>query len=127
MAAWSCHVAGLDVSMKETHICVVDRDGGGVLETTTAALPEAIAAALGPFLWQRLSRSSAIRIYLAITDPEDKRSRALIGRSLPATQHQNVKKSLHHRKKYNLCRRHPPRKPCVCVLSVRVISPGLAG
>jgi transposase len=38
--------AGLDVSMKETHICVVDREGGIVLETSTATLPEAIAAAL---------------------------------------------------------------------------------
>lgn len=38
--------AGLDVSMKETHICVVDREGGIVLETSTSTLPEAIAAAL---------------------------------------------------------------------------------
>jgi transposase len=38
--------AGLDVSMKETHICVVDREGGIVLETSTATLTEAIAAAL---------------------------------------------------------------------------------
>jgi transposase len=40
------YFAGLDVSMKETHICVVDGDGGVVLETRTATLPEAIAAAL---------------------------------------------------------------------------------
>ncbi len=38
--------AGLDVSMKETHLCVVDRDGGIVLETMATALPAAIAAAL---------------------------------------------------------------------------------
>jgi transposase len=40
------HFAGLDVSMEETHICVVDREGSAVLETRTATLPEAIAAAL---------------------------------------------------------------------------------
>ena len=40
------HFAGLDVSMKETHICVVDRDGDVALETNTSTLPEAIAAAL---------------------------------------------------------------------------------
>jgi transposase len=41
------YFAGLDVSMKETHICVVDRDGEVVLETKAASLPEAIAGALG--------------------------------------------------------------------------------
>jgi transposase len=40
------YFAGLDVSMKETHVCVVDRDGEVVLETMAATLPEAIAAAL---------------------------------------------------------------------------------
>ena len=40
------YFAGLDVSMKETHVCVVDREGGIVLETSTATLPEVIAAAL---------------------------------------------------------------------------------
>jgi transposase len=40
------YYAGLDVSMKETHICVVDRDGDVALETNTSTLPEAIAAAL---------------------------------------------------------------------------------
>jgi transposase len=40
------YFAGLDVSMKETHICVVDRDGGVVLEAMAATLPEAIGAAL---------------------------------------------------------------------------------
>src|SRR4030095_2517125 len=44
--ATMAYFAGLDVSMKETHICVVDGDGGVVLETRTATLPEAIAAAL---------------------------------------------------------------------------------
>jgi transposase len=38
--------AGLDVSMKETHICVVDCEGAIVLETSTSTLPEAIAGAL---------------------------------------------------------------------------------
>jgi transposase len=40
------HFAGLDVSMKETHVCVVDRDGDVALETMATTLPEAIAAAL---------------------------------------------------------------------------------
>jgi len=40
------YYAGLDVSMKETHVCVVDRDGDVALETNTSTLPEAIAAAL---------------------------------------------------------------------------------
>ena len=40
------HFAGLDVSMKETHVCVVDREGDVVLETMATTLPEAIVAAL---------------------------------------------------------------------------------
>src|SRR5580704_1464776 len=40
------YFAGLDVSMDETHICVVDRDGGVVLETKTTTSPAAIAAGL---------------------------------------------------------------------------------
>jgi len=40
------YFAGLDASMKETHICVVERDGGVVLEAMATTLPEAIAAAL---------------------------------------------------------------------------------
>ena len=40
------YFAGLDVSMKETHVCVVAREGDIVLETSTSTLPEAIAAAL---------------------------------------------------------------------------------
>jgi transposase len=40
------YFAGLDVSMKETHVCVVDREGDVVLETMATTLPEAIAAAL---------------------------------------------------------------------------------
>ena len=40
------YFAGLDVSMDETHICVVDRDGSVVLETKNTTLPEAIAAGL---------------------------------------------------------------------------------
>jgi hypothetical protein len=39
--------AGLDISMKETHICVVDRDGGVMLETKVASLPEAIVGRWG--------------------------------------------------------------------------------
>src|SRR5688500_18916961 len=40
------YYAGLDVSMNETHICVVERDGGVVLEAMASSTPEAIAAAL---------------------------------------------------------------------------------
>ena len=40
------YFAGLDVSMKETHICVLDRSGGVVLETRTSTQPEAIATVL---------------------------------------------------------------------------------
>jgi transposase len=38
------HYAGLDVSMKETAICVVDERGLIVREGTTASEPEAIVA-----------------------------------------------------------------------------------
>ena len=40
------YFAGLDVSMKETHICVVDRDGGVAVEATAPTSPAAIAAEL---------------------------------------------------------------------------------
>ncbi len=40
------YFAGLDVSMDETHICVVDRDGVVVLERKTATSPAAIASGL---------------------------------------------------------------------------------
>jgi transposase len=40
------YFAGLDVSMSETHICVVDRDGGVVLETKTTTSPATIAVGL---------------------------------------------------------------------------------
>src|SRR5918995_150156 len=40
------YYAGLDVSMNETHICVVERDGGVVLEAKTSSTPDAIAAVL---------------------------------------------------------------------------------
>ena len=40
------YYAGLDVSMNETHICVVERDGGVVLEAKASSTPEAIAAVL---------------------------------------------------------------------------------
>jgi transposase len=38
--------AGLDISMKETHICVMDREGTVVRETKAATSPAAIAAEL---------------------------------------------------------------------------------
>ena len=40
------YFAGLDISMEETHVCVVDRDGAVVHEAKTASTPEAIAASL---------------------------------------------------------------------------------
>jgi len=40
------HFAGLDISMKETHICVMDRDGKVVLETKAVTSTAAIAAEL---------------------------------------------------------------------------------
>jgi hypothetical protein len=40
------YFAGLDVSMEETHICVVDREGSVVHEAKAASSPAAIASAL---------------------------------------------------------------------------------
>ena len=40
------YFAGLDVSMEETHVCVIDRDGKVILEARTPTMPKAIAAAL---------------------------------------------------------------------------------
>lgn len=40
------YFAGLDVSMEETHICVVDRDGAVVNEVKALSSAAAIAAAL---------------------------------------------------------------------------------
>jgi len=44
------HFAGLDVSVQTTAICVVDAGGEPVLRTEVATEPEAIAAALAPWL-----------------------------------------------------------------------------
>jgi transposase len=40
------YFGGLDISMEETHVCVVDREGEVVHEAKTASTPEAIAASL---------------------------------------------------------------------------------
>src|SRR5246500_5843619 len=40
------YFAGLDVSMEETHVCVIDRDGKVILEARTPTVPKTIAAAL---------------------------------------------------------------------------------
>ncbi len=40
------YFAGLDVSLEKTHICVLDRNGTVVLETSAASTPEAISVAL---------------------------------------------------------------------------------
>ena len=45
------YYAGLDVSMEETAICVIDADGAVVAELKVASDPEAIAAALSP--WEK--------------------------------------------------------------------------
>jgi hypothetical protein len=37
------YFAGLDISMDETHLCVVDRDGAVVYEGESASTAEAIA------------------------------------------------------------------------------------
>ena len=37
------YFAGLDISMEETHVCVVDRDGAAVLEGKSASTADAIA------------------------------------------------------------------------------------
>ncbi len=37
------YFAGLDISMDETHVCVVDRDGAVVYEGRSASTAEAIA------------------------------------------------------------------------------------
>ena len=44
--------AGLDVSIDETSICVVDAGGGVLMECSTTTEPEAIAKALAPFAKQ---------------------------------------------------------------------------
>jgi hypothetical protein len=40
------YFAGLDISMEETHLCVVDRDGGLIHQAKALTTPEAIVAAL---------------------------------------------------------------------------------
>lgn len=40
------YYAGLDVLMEETHICVVERGGCGVLEAKSSSTPEVIATVL---------------------------------------------------------------------------------
>jgi predicted NBD/HSP70 family sugar kinase len=40
------YFAGLDISMEETHVCVVDREGAVVHEEKTTSTPEAIVASL---------------------------------------------------------------------------------
>jgi transposase len=42
------YFAGLDVSMEETHVCVVDRDGEVIRETKVPSTPADIEAALSP-------------------------------------------------------------------------------
>ena len=41
------YFAGLDISMDETHVCVLDREGVVVHESKTASTAEAIAGRIG--------------------------------------------------------------------------------
>ena len=43
------HFAGLDVSIEETAVCVVDDQGTVLMQCSVATEPEAIAEALAPF------------------------------------------------------------------------------
>ena len=40
------YFAGLDISMDETHTCILDREGAVVYECKSASMPEAIADGL---------------------------------------------------------------------------------
>jgi hypothetical protein len=51
------YFAGLDISMEQTHVCVLDREGTVVHEEQTASTPEAIAASLA-----KAARLSAHRV-----------------------------------------------------------------
>jgi hypothetical protein len=42
------YFAGLDISMDETHVCVLDREGVVVYESKTASAAEAIACTRPP-------------------------------------------------------------------------------
>jgi transposase len=51
------YFAGLDISMDETHVCVLDREGVVVRESKTASTAEAISAGrMAPILFHGLSR-----------------------------------------------------------------------
>ena len=56
------YFAGLDVSMKETHVCIVDRDGKVILEARTPTAPKTIATALakGPAVERLLFETGRI-------------------------------------------------------------------
>ena len=43
------HFAGLDVSIEETAVCVVDDQGAVVMQCSVPTEPESIARALAPF------------------------------------------------------------------------------
>ena len=57
------YFAGLDVSMEETHVCVVDRDGAVIHEVKVPSTPADIKTALAgvggscsrPAVWPRCS------------------------------------------------------------------------
>ena len=53
------YFAGLDISMDETHICVLDREGVIVYEGKTASSAEAIAGELAVFQHRVMGGSSS--------------------------------------------------------------------
>ena len=53
------HFAGLDVSVKETSVCIVDDTGKIVREVRVASEPDALLAVEGP--WCRFRREARAR------------------------------------------------------------------
>jgi integrase len=70
------YFAGLDVSMEETHVIIVNRDGKVILETRTPTAPKTIAAALakGPAVERVLfetGRMAPIALSIAEIEPPE--------------------------------------------------------
>jgi transposase len=57
------YFAGLDVSMEETHVCVVDRDGKIILEARTPTAPKTIAAGPATTIQPTFMRSNTTRFH----------------------------------------------------------------
>ncbi len=52
------HFVGLDVSVKETSVCIVDDTGRIVKEVKAASEPQALLKVLGPRQWASLERGA---------------------------------------------------------------------